>query len=126
MENARCKYEDILNISMDVEMDVVILEMLIQFDYDGLQSKYNLNPPIFEKAATFCKAGDIRGIYTSTFDTINAVLERLGQIKAMLEKDSLPELYIIWETGQLYFESQMFGQYVSRICYEIYKEVNRN
>jgi hypothetical protein len=126
MENARCKYEDILNISRDLEPDVVILEMLIQFDYDGLQSNYHLNPPIFEKAATFCQAGDIRGIYISTFDTINAVLERLGQIKAMLEKDSLPELYIMWETGQLYFESKMFGQYVSRIFYEIYKGVNRN
>ena len=126
MENARCKYEDILNISRDFEIDVVILEMLIQFDYDGLQSKYNLNLPIFEKAAAFCKAGDIGGIYTSTFDTINSVLDRLRQMKAILEKDSLPELYIMWETGQLYFESEMFGQYVSRIFYEIYKEVNRN
>lgn len=126
MENARCKYEDILNISRGLEPDVVFLEMLIQFDYDGLQSKYHLNPPIFKKAAAYCQAGDIRGIYISTFDTINALLERLGQIKAILKKDSLPELYIMWETGQLYFESEMFGQYVSRIFYEIYKEVNRN
>ena len=27
------------------------------------------------------------------------------------------------ETGQLYFESEMFGQYVSRIFYEINREV---
>jgi len=126
MENARCKYEDILNISGNFEMDVVILEKLYQFDYDGLQSKYHLNPQVFEKAAAFCQRGDIIGIYNRTFDTIAAILENLNQIKAKLEKESLPELYIIWETGQLYFENEMFGQYVSRIFYEIKTEVNQN
>ena len=126
MENASGKYEEILNHSRDIEADVVILEMLIQFDYDALLSQYRLNPSIFAKAAAFCQAGDIRGIYAATFDAINAVLDGLYQMKAMLDKDLLPELYITWETGQLYFESQLFGQYVSRIFYEIYKEVKRN
>jgi hypothetical protein len=126
MENARCKYEEILKISESLEMDMVILEMLIQFDYDGLQSKYNLNPSIFEKAAAFCQGGEIIGIYTHTFDAIDNILENLNRIKAKLEQESLPELYIIWETGQLYFESEMFGQYVSRIFYEINREVNIN
>jgi hypothetical protein len=123
MENARCKYEEIVNISETFEMDIVILEKLIFFDYDGLQSKYQLNPSIFEKAAAFCQGGDVIGIYNHTFDTINTILENLNRIKAALEKESLPELYIIWETGQLYFESEMFGQYVSRIFYEINREV---
>jgi hypothetical protein len=126
MENARCKYKEIVNISEGLEMDMVILEKLNEFDYESLQSKYHLNPSIFEKAAAFCQGGDIIGIYTHTLDTINAILENLNRIKATLEKESLPELYIIWQTGQLYFESEMFGQYVSRIFYEINREVNRN
>jgi hypothetical protein len=123
MENARCKYEEIVNLSESLEMDMVILEKLNQFDYDSLQSKYNLNPSIFEKAASFCQGGEIRGIYKYTFDAIDTILENLNRIKATLEQESLPELYIIWETGQLYFESEMFGQYVSRIFYEITKAV---
>ena len=123
MDNARSKYEGIVNISESLEMDLVILEKLIEFDYDGLQSKYHLNPSIFEKAAAFCQAGDVKGIYNHTLDTINAILENLYRIKATLEQESLPELYIIWETGQLYCESEMFGQYVSRIFYEINREV---
>jgi len=119
MDNARCKYEEILSISKNLTMDTVILNKLYQFDYVGLQSKYHLNPQVFEKAAAFCQVGDIIGIYNHTFDTIAAILENLNQIKAKLEKESLPELYIIWETGQLYSESEMFGQYVSRIFYEI-------
>jgi hypothetical protein len=126
MDNARCKYQEILNISRGLSMDVVILDKLNQFDYVGLQSKYHLNPSIFEKAAAFCQAGDIIGIYNHTFDTISAILENLKQIKAKIEKESLPELYIIWETGQLYCENEMFGQYVSRIFYEINTEVKRN
>jgi hypothetical protein len=126
MWNARCKYEEIVNISESLEMDMVILEKLIEFNYYGLQTKFQLNPSIFEKAATFCQGGDVIGIYTHTFDTINSILGNLNRIKAALEKESLPELYIIWETGQLYFESEMFGQYVSRIFYEINREVNRN
>jgi hypothetical protein len=123
MENTRCKYQEILNISGGLVLDVVILEKLNQFDYDGLQSGYNLNPTIFEKAAAFCQAGDIIGIYNHTFDTIETILENLNRIRATLAKESLPELYIIWETGQLYFESEMFGQYLSRIFYEINREV---
>jgi hypothetical protein len=126
MENARCKYVEIVNISETLEMDVVILEKLIEFDYDGLQSGYNLNSSIFEKAAAICKEGDVNGIYNHTVDTITSILENLYQLKSTLEKDSLPELYKIWETGQLYFESEMFGQYVSRIFYEINSEVNNN
>jgi hypothetical protein len=122
MENARCKYREIVNISESLEMDVVILETLIEFDYDGLQSKYHLNPSIFEKAAAFCQAGDVIGIYNHTLDTIAVILENLYRVKAKLEQESLPALYIIWETGQLYFESEMFGQYVSRIFYEINRE----
>jgi hypothetical protein len=123
MENARCKYEEINNNSESLVMDLVILKNLIEFDYDGLQSKYHLNSTIFEKAAAFCQAGDVTGIYNHTLDTINAILENLIRIKDILEKESLPELYIIWETGQLYFESEMFGQYVSRIFYEIKTDV---
>jgi len=124
MDNARCKYQEILNLSKGLAMDSVILEKLYQFDYNGLQSRYALNPQVFEKAAAFCRGGDVIGIYNHTFDTIAAILENLYQIKAKLEKGSLPELYIIWETGQLYCESEMFG--VSRIFYEIKTEVNRN
>jgi hypothetical protein len=126
MENARCKYEEIVNISKILEMDMVILEMLSEFDYESLQSKYHLNPSIFEKVAAFCQGGDVIGIYTHTVDTIDIIFENLNIIKAKLEQDSLPELYIIWETGQFYFDIQMFGQYVSRIFYEINWEVNIN
>jgi hypothetical protein len=126
MVNAHSKYQEIVNISENLEMDMVILEKLNQFDYDGPQTKYQLNPSIFEKAAAFCKGGDVIGIYNHTFDNIDVILENLNRIKAKLEQDSLPELYIIWETGQLYFDIQMFGQYVSRIFYEINREVNRN
>jgi hypothetical protein len=121
MDNARCKYEEILNLSKGLAMDAVILEKLYQFDYNGLQSKYLLNSPVFKKAAAFCRGGDIIGIYNHTFDTIAAILENLNQIKAKLEKESLPGLYLIWETGQLYCESELFGQYVSRIFFEITK-----
>jgi hypothetical protein len=126
MDNARCKYEEILNISKDLAMDAIILEKLYQFDYIGLQSEYHLNPTVFEKAAVFCQAGDVIGIYNHTFETTARIIENLNQIKATLEKESLPELYIIWETGQLYCESEMLGQYVSRIFYEIKTEVDRN
>jgi len=126
MDNARCKYQEILNLSKGLAMEAVILEKLNKFDYNGLQTKYHLNPPVFDKAATFSQSGDIIGIYNHTFDTTTAILENLNRIKAKLEKESLPELYLIWETGQLYCESEMFGQYVSRIFYEIKTEVNRN
>jgi len=126
MDNARCKYQGILNLSKGLAMDVVILERLRQFDYAGLQSRYALNHQVFNKAAAFCLGGDIIGIYNHTFDTTTALIENLNQIKAKLEKESLPELNLIWETGQLYCESEMFGQYVSRIFYEIKTEVNRN
>ena len=126
MENARCKYEEIVNISESLEMDLIILEMLSDFDYESFQLNYHLNPSIFEKVTTFCQGGDMIGIYNHTLDTINSIIENLYRIKATLEKESLPELYIIWETGQLYCESEMFGQYVSRIFYEINQEVNRN
>ena len=126
MDNARCKYKEILNIAGEHRMDVDILKKLNQFDYYGMQARYDLNPPIFEKAAAFCHAGNIVGIYNYTFDTLVAIIEKLNQIKEKLGKESLPDLYIVWETGQMYFEIRMFGQYVSRIFYEIKTEVNIN
>ena len=119
MDNARCKYQEILNLSKVLAMDAVILERLRQFDYAGLQSKYGLNPPVFKKAAAFCRGGDIIGIYNHIYENLAQILENLKNIKAKLKKESLPELNLIWETGQLYCESELFGQYVSRIFYEI-------
>ena len=123
MENACCKYEDIVKIAESLEMDMVFKEKLIEFYYEGFRSKHQLYHPIFEKAAVFCKMGDVTIIYNHTFDTIVTILENLNLFKKRLEKESMPELYIIWYTGQLYFEFEIFGEYVSRIFYEINREV---
>jgi hypothetical protein len=123
METARCSYREIVKISESLEMDMVILIKLLLFDYNGLKYRYNFNPSIFEKAAAFCKAGYVKGIYTHTFDTIFAILENLKGIKSKIEIESLPELFLIGETVQLFFETEIFGQYISRIFYEINREV---
>jgi len=119
MENAYCKYSDILNIAKNLEIDLFILEKLIKFDYAELKYKYSLNPTIFEKAVAFCKTGDVKGIYSYTHETLGILLDRLRQIKAELEQGSIPEIYLVWETGQLYCDSELFGQYISRIFHEI-------
>jgi hypothetical protein len=121
IDNARCKYQEILNLSKGLVMDVVILERLRKFDYVDLQSKYHLNSPVFKKAETFCHGGDVIGIYNHIYENTVQIVENLNNIKAKLEKESLPELNLIWETGQLYCESELFGQYLSRIFYEITK-----
>jgi hypothetical protein len=126
MDNARCKYQEILSLSKGLAMDADILEKLNKFDYNGLQSRYDLNPQVFKKAETFCQGGDVIGIYNHICENIARILENLNNIKTKLEKESLPELNLIWETGQLYCESELFGQYLSRIFYEIKTEVSRN
>ena len=123
MENARYKYEEIVKISSGLEMDMVFKKKLIEFDYEGFRAKHQLNQLIFDKTAVFCKIGDVTRIYKHTYHTILAIHENLNHCKKILEKETLPDLYIIWETGQLYYEFEIFVDYISRIFYEINREV---
>jgi len=125
MEKAFSIYSDIVSISESLVLDPIIFGKLIDFDYTCLKQKFNLNSPIFENVSYFCRRGDIKGIYKYTYENIRFLLYKLRQIKLKLDQCSMPELYLIWEIHQLYFESEMFGQYVSRIFFEITQEKNK-
>lgn len=119
MNMANSTYFQIWQTSEGLDYDPVVLEKLRQFDYFSYQVENNLNPVIFEKAATYLKAGDVRGTYKQAYNATGEILQSLEILKINIDKNKLPKIKDCWRLNQLYLETELFGQNVSEVFFAI-------
>ena len=118
IETANSKYYEIFVKSKRLEVNTVVMQMLIEFDYLSFQEKNSLISPIFKEVETFLKSGDLPGVYEKTYIATGDILQRLKYIKSLIEVNSL-DLSKCWEANQLLLKTELFGQYVSQVFFEI-------
>jgi hypothetical protein len=119
MKMANSTYWQIWQISEGLDYDPVVLEKLRQFDYFDYQTENNLDPVIFEKAANYLKAGDVRGTYKQAYNATAEILHSLETLKINIDKNKLPQIKTCWRLNQLYLETELFGQYVSEVFFAL-------
>ena len=122
IETANSKYYEILVKSKSLEVNPVVMQMLIEFDYSNFQEKKNLIPSIFNEVESFLKSGNLPGVYERTYIATNDILQRMKYIKSLIEVNSL-DLSKFWEANQLFLKTELFGQYVSQVFFEIRESI---
>jgi len=115
MEKARAAYENVKLAAAKTAYNQELIDKLMKFDYEGFRNQYGLNEPIFERVKSLLINGDIPGLDDIVIANMDAVLKQLYTVKAIVDKDSLPDVSILWRINQSYFEAQLFGQYLSEI-----------
>jgi len=115
MEKARAEYENVKLVAAKTAYNQEMIDKLMKFDYEGFRIQYGLNEPIFERVKSLLVNGDIPGLDDSVIANMDAVLKQLYTARALVDKDSVPDVSILWRINQSYFEAQLFGQYLSEI-----------
>jgi hypothetical protein len=119
MEKAKASYYNLKQVADKTPYNPIMINFLLDFDYDGFQKEKGLNLTIFETVRNYLSKGDIRGIFSTFLTNNESILEQLYTIKELLDADKLPEISILWRLNQSYTDNQFFGQYTSEIFHEI-------
>jgi len=119
IEKARAAYENVKLIAAKTSNHQEMIDKLMKFDYDGFRIQYGLNEPIFERVKSLLITGDIPGLDDTVIANMDAVLKQLYTARAIVDKDSTPDVSILWRINQAYAEAQLFGQYMSEVFRDI-------
>jgi hypothetical protein len=119
MEHARNVY-----ICLKAKADVtpynpIIINELLNFNYDGFLKKNRLFEPIFDQVTYFLENGDIRAIYDKTLADTEEILTLANSMKEDIDAGAFPNVSSLWDLGQCCSKSLLFGQYVARVFFEI-------
>ncbi len=119
MEKAKAAYENVKIVAAKTSYHQEMIDKLMIFDYEGFRVQYGLNEPIFEKVKSLLIIGDIPGLDDTVISNMDAILKQLYTAKAFVDKDSAPDVSILWRITQSYFEAQLFNQYMSEVFRDI-------
>jgi hypothetical protein len=97
---------------------------LQSFNYDEFREKYQLNRIIFSKLASLLRCGDFTSVYQEIYQKTGKISRLLHVVKASIDKDIFPEIPVLWEINQVYFDSYLFGQYAAMIFSNIKYKIN--
>jgi hypothetical protein len=119
IENARTTYYDLLKLASVTPYNESFIAALESFDYDGFTEKNHFNAIIFSKLATLLKNGNLTGVYQEIYQKTGEISRLLHIVKASVDKDIFPEIPVLWEINQVYFDSYFFGQYAAMVFNEV-------
>jgi hypothetical protein len=119
MEKAKDSYYNLKQEADKTPYNPVMINFLLNFDYNGFREEKGLNLTIFENVNNYLSRGDIRGIFSNFLANSESILEQLYTIKEWVDAYKLPKISSLWRLNQDYVEAQLFGQYTSEIFHEI-------
>lgn len=115
MENAKAVYKALINFAEATPYNQEVIDKLKSFDYDAFIEDKRLNPVIFNEVKSYLNNGDVTGIYKKFYDNTVIILEKLDVIKQQVDGNISPEKAVLWEVNNLYFNTQLFGQYATQV-----------
>lgn len=119
MELSNAVYYELWQTSKTLDYNSLTLYKLKQFNYADYQKEHGLNLCVFDQVSDRLRAGDVIGVYENAYnDTLN-ILDKLRDLKASIYAFQLPEVADCWRITQFYFETQLYGQYVSEVFFAI-------
>jgi hypothetical protein len=119
MNMARYYYRELQYKANNTPYNQVVINKLLNFDYDTFQEENGLLKDIFSEVKGYLVNGDVRGIYSHTSAYFDSLTNNLETIKGELYAGKVPSNSHMWNLNQVCAKAHMFGQYVSRIFYAI-------
>ena len=119
MNMARYYYQELQYKANNTPYNQVVLNKLLDFDYDAFQEQNSLLKDVFSEVKGYLENGDVRGVYSHTSAYFDSLTNTLETIKGELYAGKVPSNNHMWNLNQVCAKAHMFGQYVSRIFYAI-------
>jgi hypothetical protein len=116
MEKAREAYYNLKLKADNTPYKQVMIDKLLEFNYEGFKESNGLIPFIFERVKNYLSKGDVRGIYAEFVSNTEKILEKLYEIKISVDSDQFPDISNLWRINQVYSEYLLYGQYTSEVC----------
>jgi len=119
MEYARDTY-----IQLKEEADVtpynpIMIEELLNFDYDGFQKKNHLIESIFDDVSFYLSKGKIREMYEKTISHIEGILEIANGLNEAINAGKFPKVSTLQDLNETCSKSLLFGQYAAKVFKKI-------
>ncbi|NIR06304.1 MAG: hypothetical protein GTN82_12855 [Candidatus Aminicenantes bacterium] len=97
----------------------IVIDQLLNFNYDLFQKKDNLNPSILEEVQFFLGKGKVREMYGEILTHTQGILGKAYAIKGVIETGEFPQISDLHDLNQGYAHSMLFGEYAARVAQEI-------
>jgi hypothetical protein len=115
IENAKTTYYDFIKLAALTPYNQEFIDALKSFDYKGFKQEHNLNAVIFSRLASLLRSGNLTGVYEEIYAKTGEIYHLLQTVKSTVDKDIFPEIPVLWEINQFYFDGYLFGQYAAMI-----------
>lgn len=119
MQNAKATYFSLTQIADTALYEQTVIDLLPVFNYNSFQQAKDLNSVTFGRAEAYLGAGDVRGIYHKILSDTQTIIDKLSVVKSAVDTGLLPETSDLWRLNQSYSETQLLGQYVAEVFYDI-------
>ena len=119
MENAKAKYNDLIQLADGTPFHQPTITELMGFNYTSFQKSKGLNNVIFKEVGTYLCSGDVRGLYHRFRADTQSILDQLNVIKSAVDAEVIPENPDLCQVNKSYCETLLFGQYTAEIFYDV-------
>ena len=119
LENARQKYQRIVDLGGKVPLEGSARVKLSGFDYNGLAVTEDLNREMMKRVGAYLSRGDLPGLYRKNMQNVDLILGVLYSIRNDLEQGKLPDIQVFWKVLRLYTDSILFGNYATLVFGQI-------
>jgi hypothetical protein len=97
----------------------VIINNLLNFDYDAFADQEGLIKPIFKDVKAFLSKGKIREMYGEALSDTQHILTMANTISKKLKEDIFPGVSNLHALNQAYHQYMLFGEYAARVFQKI-------
>lgn len=115
IESAKATYYDFIKLAAVTPYNQDFIDALNSFEYEGFGETNNLNGVILSRLAALLRSGNLTGVYEDIHAKTGEISLLLHTVKSMVDKDIFPDISILWQINQVYFNEYLFGQYASMI-----------
>jgi hypothetical protein len=122
MEMANSIYFQVWQLSKSLERNPVVLRKITRLDYRLILDEKRMIPSIFIEVENFLKPGNMSGAFEKIYNDTGEILQRMKSLRTLLDSNSI-DIPLCWEVNRRLLESELFGQYISQVFYEIKKSL---
>lgn len=119
MLNAKAEYTSLTQIADTALYDQTVVDQLPAFGYYSFQQAKGLNNGILGQVEDYLGNGDVRGIIHKILLDTQVIIDKLVDVKSVIDTGSLPETSDLWRLNQFYSDTQLLGQYAAEVFYDI-------
>ncbi len=119
MNTANSYYSQLETKANNTPYNQAVIDLLVAFDYRQFRKDYGLNKQIMNDVAEYLSCGDVRSCFTRLKNDAGSLINTLNTVKGSLEAGASPTIKSMWDLNQQVSNLNLFGQYLSRVFYEI-------